>query len=207
MPAQYVVAGPAVSVIRDNVDTDIIIPSKDMSQPGRSGLGRRLFSPWRYLPSGEADERFVLNRLGDVRPKILVTGRNFGCGSSREYAVWALVDYGFECVIAKSFGNIFHGNCLANGVLPIILDDDRLDAVAAEVGPTSGELTVDVGAKTITGASGRSIGFELDEREVSQVLSGDQIEETLRLAQLIDERFERDRRAFPWKYSTVERRE
>jgi len=204
MPAEYVVAGPAVCLMRNNVDTDIIIPSKDMSQPGRSGLGERLFSPWRYLPSGAPDERFVLNRLGSLQPKILVTGHNFGCGSSREYAVWALIDYGFECVIAGSFGNIFHGNCLANGLLPIALEDDKLAVVATEVGPSSGDVTVDVGARTITCASGRSIGFDLDDREVSQILSEDHIEETLKMAYLIDDHVERDRQVFPWKYATVE---
>ena len=123
--------GIAAAIMRDNIDTDQIIPSREMKTVSRDGLGEGLFAGWRYTEPGgrEPVPDFVLNRTEQQGTSVLISGENFGCGSSREHAVWALAEYGIRVIIAKSFGEIFHGNCLRNGVLPIALPAERLSTL------------------------------------------------------------------------------
>jgi 3-isopropylmalate/(R)-2-methylmalate dehydratase small subunit len=157
---------------RANVDTDAIIPKQFLKSIRRTGFGRYLFDEWRYLDQGQPDmdvagrplnPDFVLNQPRYQGASILLTQDNFGCGSSREHAPWALLDYGFRCVIAKSFADIFFGNCFKNGILPVVLPakvvDDLMRAVQARPGY---RLTVDLPAQTLTTPEGERIGFEVE---------------------------------------------
>ncbi len=111
---------------RVNVDTDQIIPKQFLKRVERTGFGQFLFNDWRFMPDGSENKDFILNQKGYSAAEILVSGRNFGCGSSREHAPWALQDYGFKCIIAPSFGDIFFNNCFQNGVLPVVLPEDTV---------------------------------------------------------------------------------
>lgn len=125
--------GIAAVLMHDNIDTDQIIPSREMKSVGRAGLEDGLFAGWRYTePGGRRPvSDFVLNRPDQAGTSVLISGENFGCGSSREHAAWALAQFGIRVIIAKSFGEIFYGNCLRNGILPIVLDADLVDNLAA----------------------------------------------------------------------------
>lgn len=197
------VEGTAVCLLRDDVNTDVILASRDMASPSRRGLGKLLFGPWRYLPSGAPDERFVLNQIDGPAPSILLTGANFGCGSSREYAVWALLDYGFRCIIAPSFGNIFRENCLANGIVPISVPRADVAAAAAAIG-FSGPLAVDLTNQVIRWGRGSSLPFDLGAADLARLRAGDAVAATLARSETIDAFFAADRAANPWKYSRVD---
>ena len=136
--------GVVAVLMRDNIDTDQIIPSREMKTVSRSGLGQGLFAGWRYTnpATRTPNPGFVLNHEVQKAASILISGENFGCGSSREHAVWALQEFGFRVIIAKSFGEIFHGNCVRNGVLPITLSADLVDRLADL--PIPATLTVDL---------------------------------------------------------------
>jgi 3-isopropylmalate/(R)-2-methylmalate dehydratase small subunit len=154
---------------RAHVDTDQIIPKQFLKTTTRAGLGRGLFFTWRQDPA------FVLNQPRFASAKILVAGENFGCGSSREHAVWALMDYGIRCVVAPSFGDIFYNNCCKNGLLPV-----RLTAAAARVALAAERLRVDLAAQTVIGA-GAPMHFEIAPAVKQQLLEGlDEIALTLR---------------------------
>lgn len=142
--------GVAAALPVDNVDTDQIIPSREMKTVSREGLGEGLFAGWRYtVPGGrEPVADFVLNLPVQAGTSILISGSNFGCGSSREHAVWALTDYGVRAIIAKSFGDIFHGNCMRNGILPVALPADEVDHLLALTG--GAEVVIDLEAQTVT---------------------------------------------------------
>jgi 3-isopropylmalate/(R)-2-methylmalate dehydratase small subunit len=147
----------------ENVDTDQIIPARFLKTTDRAGLGAHLFADWRYGPDGSPRPDFVLNRQRTAGSPILLTGDNFGCGSSREHAPWALIDFGFRAVISSSFGDIFYSNALQNGLLPVAVDGSTLrrlfDAVAAA---PDLELTVDLGAQQVELPAGAPIQFEID---------------------------------------------
>lgn len=126
------VTGIAAPLMADNIDTDVIIPSREITSPSREGYGPKLFAPWRYrAPGGPENPEFILNRGPWRHASILITGSNFGCGSSREMAVWALAQFGIRCVIAPSFGTIFRNNCVRNGLLPVSLPLNDLQALAS----------------------------------------------------------------------------
>ena len=146
-----------------NVDTDAIIPKQFLKTIKRAGLGKALFSERRYNDNGEERADFVLNQGPFRKAKILVAGENFGCGSSREHAPWALLDFGIRCVISTSFGDIFYNNCFKNGILPIRVTQDDLDKLFddAERGANA-TLTVDLGAQEIRGPDGGTVKFEID---------------------------------------------
>lgn len=158
---------------RSNVDTDAIIPKQFLKSIKRSGFGPNLFDEWRYLDHGEpgmdnskriSNPDFVLNWPRYQGAKILLARENFGCGSSREHAPWALLDYGFRVVIAPSFADIFFNNCFKNGILPIVLEAEIVDALFKEVDDQGGyQLTVDLPAQTITTPAGQVISFNVDE--------------------------------------------
>jgi len=186
----------AAPLLRDNVDTDAIIPSREMTSVGKSGLADGLFAGWRYtaLGSREPDPAFVLNDPAYADARILLSGANFGCGSSREHAAWALAEYGFRAVIAPSFNPIFRGNCVRNGIVPIELD---AVVIAKEPGP----LTIDLPAQTVRAVSGACWRFAIDDEAKAMLVGGlDAIDLTsLRRAEI--EAFRSaDRARRPWVY-------
>jgi 3-isopropylmalate/(R)-2-methylmalate dehydratase small subunit len=171
-----------------NVDTDMIIPKDYLKTIARTGLGKGLFSDMRYNEDGSDNPDFVLNKPAYRNAKILVAGDNFGCGSSREHAPWALLDFGIRCVISTSFADIFYNNCFKNGILPVIVAQEDLDKLMddAERGANA-TLTVDLEAKVIRGPDGGEIQFEVDEFKRHCLLNGlDDIGLTMEKAPAID---------------------
>lgn len=199
----------AAPLLRDNVDTDAIIPSREMRSVSKKGLADGLFSGWRYTAIGSRDLQpdFVLNRPVYVGAQILISGANFGCGSSREHAVWALVEYGFRAVIAPSFNPIFQGNCIANGVVPAMLDRAAIEAIAdaLENGAES-ILTIDLEMQRVALPNGQNWHFEIDQDARQMLLAGrDAIAQTFQLAKEIEGARARDMAERPWIYSAVTR--
>ena len=194
---------------RANVDTDAIIPKQFLKSIRRAGFGPYLFDEWRYLDRGEPEmdcsnrplnQDFVLNQPKYQGAQILLTRENFGCGSSREHAPWALEDYGFRAIIGSSFADIFYNNCFKNGILPIVLSADLIDQLFNEV--TDGyQLSVDLENNVITTPSGRRIGFSIDENRRYRLLNGlDDIALSLQHADKIKAyEAERAKRA-PWLF-------
>ena len=156
-----------------NVDTDMIIPKDYLKTIERTGLGKGLFSEMRYNEDGTENPDFVLNRPAYRNAKIIVAGDNFGCGSSREHAPWALLDFGIRCVISTSFADIFHNNCFKNGILPVVVTKDDLDKLIddAERGANA-TLTIDLAAQEIHGPDGGTVNFEVDAFHKHCLLNG-----------------------------------
>ncbi|HEX8757318.1 MAG TPA: 3-isopropylmalate dehydratase small subunit [Steroidobacteraceae bacterium] len=195
----------AAPLLLDNIDTDTIIPSREIRSTGKTGLAAGLFAGWRYRSPAarEPEPSFVLNQPRYAQARILLAGGNFGCGSSREHAVWALAEYGIRVVIAPSFAPIFFGNCVRNGVLPAAVAAaavrDMAQAVAAD--PQGNPLTVDVRAQSVSLPDGRRWPFPLESEPKAMLVEGlDAIDLTLQSQQRIDAFLERDRRARPWIY-------
>ncbi|OGW60576.1 MAG: 3-isopropylmalate dehydratase small subunit [Nitrospirae bacterium RIFCSPHIGHO2_01_FULL_66_17] len=156
-----------------NVDTDQIIPKQFLKRIERTGFGQFLFYDWRFLDGTRPNPDFEMNAERYRGATILVTRANFGCGSSREHAPWALLDYGFRCLIAPSFADIFYSNCLKNGILPIRLDEEQVDAIVQRVRSMAGyRLRVDLNGKTITSDDGPVYRFDLDEFRRQCLLNG-----------------------------------
>jgi 3-isopropylmalate/(R)-2-methylmalate dehydratase small subunit len=198
-------SGVAAPLLRDNVDTDAIIPSREMKSTGRTGLAEGLFAGWRYLSpaSREPDPGFVLNDPDHAGASILLAGSNFGCGSSREHAVWALAEFGIRTVIAPSFAPIFFGNCLRNGILPAVLPADAVRDIADHVAedPQARLVDVNVPAQTIALDDGRRWTFPIEAEAKAMLVEGlDAIDLTLKLAGEIDGFVARDRAERPWIY-------
>ena len=171
----------AVLLDKVNVDTDQIVPKQFLKRVQKTGFGKCLFFNWRFDQQGAPDPGFVLNEPRYRDSQILVTGENFGCGSSREHAVWALLDYGFRAVIAPSFGDIFYSNCFKNGLLPIRLGRDETGRLGA------GTIRIDLESQEITSGSGR-IPFTIDPHKKRILLEGlDDIALTLRLEDKISD--------------------
>jgi 3-isopropylmalate/(R)-2-methylmalate dehydratase small subunit len=155
--------GLVLPLDRSNVDTDQIIPKQFLKRIERTGFGQFLFFDWRYLDDGSANPEFVLNRPEYRVASVLLARRNFGCGSSREHAPWALEDYGFRVLIAPSFADIFYNNCFKNGILPIHFDEATIDDLFARALKHLGyQLTVDLEQLTVTDALGLQLAFEVD---------------------------------------------
>ncbi len=166
--------GTAAPLLRANIDTDLIIPKQFLKTLVRSGLGRFLFQELRYDAEGRELPGFILNRPPFRQASILLAGPNFGCGSSREHAPWALKDFGFRVILAPSFADIFYNNCFANGLLPAVLPMAALEALATVAGP----LTVDLPAQTVTGG-GHQFAFDLEPARKQVLLEGlDEIKRT-----------------------------
>ena len=165
-----------------NVDTDQIIPKQFLKRIERTGFGQFLFYDWRFLDGGEINPEFELNQERYRGARILVARRNFGCGSSREHAPWALQDYGFRCIIAPSFADIFYNNCFKNGMLLVQLPEADIDQLFDHVGKSAGyQLTVDLNQKTVTSDNGLTFSFDVDEFRRQCLLKGlDDIDLTLR---------------------------
>ncbi len=158
---------------RVNVDTDQIIPKQFLKRIERTGFGEFAFFDWRYLSDGTPNPAFELNRPGYEGAAILVTGRNFGCGSSREHAPWALREYGFRAIIAPSFADIFYNNCIQNGMLPIVLPDDRVEELLQKALAEPGyRLTVDLEEQAVYDAADFRATFEIDPFERERLLNG-----------------------------------
>lgn len=181
----------AVPLLRDNVDTDAIIPSREMKSTGRTGLADGLFAPWRYLDTArKPNPDFILNNPAYTGAQILLAGANFGCGSSREHAVWALAEYGFRCVIAESFAPIFRNNAIRNGLLPVTLERSLIAAMPGRI------VTVDLAHGTADGHR-----FAIEDEARTMLLEGlDAIDLTLKKRDAIAAFHARDRADRPWVY-------
>jgi 3-isopropylmalate/(R)-2-methylmalate dehydratase small subunit len=180
--------GVAAPLNMINVDTDMIIPKQYLKTIQRTGLGKALFDEMRFNPDGSEKPDFVLNKPAYRKAKILVAGENFGCGSSREHAPWALLDFGIRCVIAPSFADIFYGNCFKNGILPIKLPQEQVDKLMddAERGANA-VISIDLEKLEIRGPDGGMIKFEVDPFRRQVLLNGwDDIALTLRAGEKID---------------------
>jgi 3-isopropylmalate/(R)-2-methylmalate dehydratase small subunit len=196
---------------RANVDTDAIIPKQYLKSIQRTGFGPNLFDDWRYLDPGEPgmdhgkrriNPEFVLNQPRYAGASILLARDNFGCGSSREHAPWALMDYGIRAIIAPSYADIFYNNCFKNGLLPIVLERDAVDRLFKETEATPGyQLTVDLAAQSLTTPSGAAFRFEVDAFRKHCLLNGlDDIGLTLQHVDEIRSYEERRRREAPWLF-------
>ncbi|MEY3714019.1 MAG: 3-isopropylmalate dehydratase small subunit [Pseudomonadota bacterium] len=199
----------AAPILRANVDTDAIIPSREMKSVSKTGLAEGLFAGWRYTAIGGRDPNpdFVLNQPAYTGTKILLGGENFGCGSSREHAVWALHEYGIRVVIAPSFSPIFRGNCVRNGIVPVMLTSAQIAALAefVAIDPATRQLEVDLEAQEVR-AGDSILRFELESEAREMLLEGlDGIDLTLKHRADIDAFVARDRVQRPWIYSTVEK--
>ena len=165
--------GVAAPMDMINVDTDMIIPKQFLKTIQRSGLGVHAFSEMRYNADGSEKEDFVLNKPAYREAKILVAGDNFGCGSSREHAPWAILDFGIKCVISTSFADIFYNNCFKNGILPIKVSPEQLEALMDDADRGANAiLTVDLEGQTITGPDGGEISFDIDPHRKHCLLNG-----------------------------------
>lgn len=195
----------AAPLMRINVDTDAIIPSREMKRVSKIGLSEGLFAGWRYRAPGSREENpeFVLNREPYRRAQILLTGANFGCGSSREHAVWALHEWGIRAIIAPSFGAIFYSNCVRNGIVPVVLAQDIVERLAAEVAsaPAENRLTVDLEQCTVTAPDGEVHPFRIAPADREMLLEGlDAIAVTMKRDDEILAFQARDRLRRPWIY-------
>ena len=174
--------GRAVSLPRANIDTDQIIPKQFLKRIERTGFGPSLFFDWRYFPDGTPDPAFPLNRPEAAGASVLITGPNFGCGSSREHAPWALADYGFRVIVAPSFADIFFGNCCQNGLLPVVLPEVQIRELDRRVGASGVgyQLTVDLERRLASDDQGFEAAFEIDDYRREMLLQGlDEIGRTL----------------------------
>lgn len=206
--------GLAAPMDRANVDTDMIIPKQFLKSIKRSGFGKNLFDELRYLDEGLPDqscegrplnEEFPLNQARYKGANILLSRENFGCGSSREHAPWALDDYGFRCVIAPSYAEIFFNNCFKNGILPIVLDEKIVEQLFAEMYAETGyQLSVDLSAQTVTTPSGESFAFDVDDFRKHCLLNGlDDIGLTLQDVDAI-KAYETERKQLsPWMFDVI----
>jgi 3-isopropylmalate dehydratase/3-isopropylmalate/(R)-2-methylmalate dehydratase small subunit len=182
-----------------NIDTDQIIPKQFLKTVEREGLGRGLFYDFRFDDDGRERPDFVLNRPEYKGAGVLVAGDNFGCGSSREHAPWALMDFGIRCVISTSFADIFYNNCFQNGLLPVVLKAEEVEALMGEAKGGNHVMSVDLESQTVSAPSGKIFRFEIDAARKEKMLKGlDAIGETLQRAKEID-LFEMKRAlAQPW---------
>jgi 3-isopropylmalate/(R)-2-methylmalate dehydratase small subunit len=193
----------AAPLLRPNIDTDAIIPSREMKAVSKVGLSGGLFANWRYADVAARTEApdFVLNKPAFRGAPVLIAGSNFGCGSSREHAVWALQEYGVRCIVAPSFGAIFQGNCVRNGILPVVLPEAEVNALAAAVEADPGvHIQVDLEAQTLTAPDGRVLSFSIPESDKEMLLEGlDLIGVTLKRKDAIDGFESRYRSERPWR--------
>jgi 3-isopropylmalate/(R)-2-methylmalate dehydratase small subunit len=205
-------AGLAAPLDRENVDTDAIIPKQFLKSIHRSGFGPNLFDAWRYLDAGEPGQDpasrkpnpgFVLNQERYRGATILVARKNFGCGSSREHAPWALMQYGFKAILAPSFADIFFNNCFKNGLLPIVLPDFHIDHLFQEIAANVGfRLTIDLPEQTVSTPSGLRMRFDVEPFRKECLVNGwDEIGLTLRRQEAIRDYEARRRQSEPWIFS------
>ncbi|MCH2271000.1 MAG: 3-isopropylmalate dehydratase small subunit [SAR324 cluster bacterium] len=204
MEAFITLSGMAAPLDKINVDTDQIIPKQFLKKIERTGFGIHLFHDWRYLDDAgtESNSEFVLNFPRYQGSKILLTRENFGCGSSREHAPWALQDYGFYCVIASSFADIFYSNCRKNGMLAVVLRQEEVQALFEEVEANEGcQLTIDLPQQTVSTPEGKKFSFEIDPFAKNCLLKGlDDIGWTLQFEEKIQDYEQQARSRQPWLF-------
>jgi len=195
--------------MQDNINTDAILPSTQILSVDGKDLGRRLFFNLRYNGNLDAPKpEFILNRAPYDKSKILVAGENFGCGSSREMAVWALKQFGIDCIIASSFGTIFRLNCIQNSILPIVLDANAVKEIAAlaAIVDQTGVFEVDLEKRSITLPDRRRLQFDIDDDDRETLLEGlDAIDRTLKFRETIQAFRNKDKAVRPWIYTAHER--
>ncbi len=196
--------GVAAPILRGNVDTDAIIPSREMKKVSKLGLGEGLFAGWRYLEVGkrEPNPEFVLNQPGYAGASILLSGPNFGCGSSREHAVWALKEFGIRVIIAPSFGAIFANNCIRNGLLPLVLEESSIANIAAwvDADPAGREVCVDLPQQAVYAGEG-GYAFEVESGAKRMLVEGlDAIALTQTRWELIEQFHQQREQSRPWLY-------
>jgi 3-isopropylmalate/(R)-2-methylmalate dehydratase small subunit len=198
-------SGVAAPLIRANIDTDAIIPSREMKGVSKTGLAEGLFAGWRYTAIGgrEPNPDFVLNDPAYAGVRFLLGGENFGCGSSREHAAWAMAEYGFRGVLAPSFNPIFFNNCIRNGIAPMVAPAETIAALADEIAadPRGSPLTLDMDTMTLTAPSGRAIKFSLSPEQRDMLRLGlDEIDLTLTAREAIKTFRDADKDQRPWIY-------
>lgn len=194
-----VIAGLAASLPAANIDTDQIVPKQFLKTIERTGLARGLFYDHRFDAEGRPQPGFVLDTPPFDTARILVAGDNFGCGSSREHAPWALLDFGIAAVVSSAFADIFYNNSVNNGLLPAIVEPDALAALLAEAGAAPTRMTIDLPARTIVTASGAAFAFAIDPAVQAKLIAGrDAISESLLAAEAIDAAEAALERAMPW---------
>ncbi len=183
-----------------NIDTDMIIPKQFLKTIKRSGLGKSLFFEMRYTNDGDENAEFILNKPAYRSAQILVAGDNFGCGSSREHAPWALLDYGIRCVISTSFADIFYNNCFKNGILPIKVTPEQRDALLGDAADIENpELKIDLNLQKISRPNGATISFEIDPFRKECLLNGlDDIGLTLEKSEIIRSYEQKRSSSLPW---------
>ena len=183
-----------------NIDTDMIIPKQFLKTIQRSGLGKNLFDEMRYTQDGAEIADFVLNKPSYRKAEILVAGDNFGCGSSREHAPWALLDFGIRCVISTSFADIFFNNCFKNGILPIVMPQEVVDLLMQDADRGgNARMTIDLDSQTVTTSDGQSFGFEVDPFRKHCLVNGlDDIGLTLEKSPNIDSFETKTKTLRPW---------
>ena len=196
--------GLVLPLDRTNVNTDEIIPARFLKSIKRTGFGNALFANWRFQSDGSPNPDFVLNLPRYQGASILLAGDNFGCGSSREHAPWAIREYGFRCIVAPSFANIFYNNCFNNGILPVTFDEATVRGLIAEAEATEGYiLNVDLAAQTVTTSDGRVLNFEIDQFRKQVLLKGlDNVGWTLSHADEIAAYEARRRQEAPWLFAS-----
>jgi 3-isopropylmalate/(R)-2-methylmalate dehydratase small subunit len=196
------VSGIAAPMDRINIDTDMIIPKLHLRTIKRTGLGKVVFDELRFNVDGSEKPDFILNQEPYRKTEIIVAGDNFGCGSSREHAPWALLDFGVRSVISTSFADIFYNNCFKNGILPVIVSEDELKALMADASDRENpELAVDLETETITRPNGATVSFKIDPFRRKCLLEGlDDIGLTLEKKEKIDDFEAKQRESQPWLY-------
>ena len=200
MDAFTILSGIAAPLPKANVDTDQIIPARFLKSISRQGFGKHLFANFRFVDDGPENPDFVLNQEPYRRAEILIAFENFGCGSSREHAPWALLDFGIRCIIAPDFADIFHNNCFKNGVLPVRLPREVCERLMedARMGGNA-RITVDLERQVVVRPNGEEIPFQVDPLRRHLLLNGlDDIGQTLQHAGAIDAYEARQRAAQPW---------
>lgn len=200
-----VIEAIAAPLMRMNIDTDVIIPSREMKRVSKEGLSDGMFANWRYTQPGGREENpdFILNQEPYRQARILLSGANFGCGSSREHAVWALAEWGIRCIITPGFGSIFYGNCVRNGILPVVLDESQVEDLVAQVvaDPARHTVRVDLTDCSVTAPDGTRHAFSITQADREMLLEGlDAIAVTMRRDDEILAFQARDRLKRPWIY-------
>ncbi|HJM03626.1 MAG TPA: 3-isopropylmalate dehydratase small subunit [Arenicellales bacterium] len=214
MEAFKTVKGVVLPIDRSNVDTDAIIPKQYLKSVARSGFGANLFDEWRYLDHGEPGQEhsnrpintdFVLNEKRYTGAEVLLARSNFGCGSSREHAVWALHDYGIKVIIASSFADIFFNNCFKNGLLPLVLSEDAIDVLFESIKDEPGYmLEVDLESQTIITPDGMQHSFDIESFRKYCLINGfDDIDLTLRHKKNISEFEATHKQRMPWLFEDI----
>ena len=197
--------GIAAPLIQLNIDTDAIIPSREIKSVSIKGLEDGLFAEWRYLSlkTRKENPEFILNQEPYRRASLILTGENFGCGSSREHAVWALYQWGIRAIVAPSFGSIFYNNCIQNGMLPVLLKKEKIRElqIFVQLNPAVNQLTVDLKDATIIAGSDIRYSFEIEPSNQENLLQGlDAIGSTLKMMPSIEAFEDNDHRVRPWVY-------